>query len=442
MSKNKLDHIPGKAKYPILGDTLSFILGDPIDNVNAKRAKYGDIYKTRIFGNDNVVIIKPDATKWILLDHAKDFHSKEPWESVLKELFPNGLMLMDGDQHKFHRAIIAEVFKKEPMEGYLSMMIPIIEDWADSLPEGGYKMFHLFKELTLNVALKVFFGLNPADKLNDINQSITDIVKASAALHIRLPFTKYGKGIKARKRLIEFFSAIIDDKRSNPSEDLFSKLCTARSEDGEQFSDEQVIDHLIFILMAAHDTTASTLTSLSYFLAKNEDWQNDIRNEARALFSKSELSQMALRKMEKSSLATKETLRIYPPLTSIGRKSTKELKYGEYIFPPDTFFSVAVSYHQLNPEIWDNPNIWDPNRFNSTRSEDKRCPYAYSPFGAGLHHCIGYAFAEMQIHLLMGKLLDKFRLKVPNGYEIPMRAIPLHEPKDGLPMTLEKIDKG
>ena len=439
MTKSKLDHIPGKTNYPFFGDTLSFILGDPVDNINAKRAEFGDIYKTRIFGNDNVVIIKPDATKWILLDHAKDFHSKEPWETVLKELFPNGLMLMDGDQHKYHRAIISEVFKKEPMEGYLKMMIPIIDEWVDSLSSGKYKMFDMFKELTLDVALKVFFGLNPADKFYDINKSITDIVKASAALHIRLPFTKYGKGLRARKKLVAFFSGIIDKKRTFPGEDLFSKLCIARSEDGKVFSDEQVIDHLIFILMAAHDTTASTLTSLSYFLAKNKDWQDNIREEARTLFASEQLSQMTLRKMEKASIATKETLRIYPPLTSIGRKSTKELKYGEYTFPPDTFFSVAVSYHQLNPDIWDNPNDWDPNRFSKERAEDRRCPYAYSPFGAGLHHCIGYAFAEMQINLVMSKLLDRFRLEVPEGYKIPMRAIPLQEPKDGLPMSLIQL---
>ena len=438
MSSCPYSSIPGKPKLPFVGDTLDFIFQEPVDFVDSRRNKYGDVFKVKTFGNDVVVIIKPNTTKRILIDHSKDFNSRESWETALKDLFPNGLMLMDGERHKLHRGVISEVFKKEPMDGYLKMMIPISDQFLDRLDNGVHKMFPLFKEFTLKIALSVFFGLNPENEISDINKAITNIVKAAASLHVNLPFTTYGKGIAARKYLVSFFTNLIDQKRENPGNDLFSKLCLSKSESGDAFSDEQVVDHLIFILMAAHDTTASTLTSLCYFLAKREEWQSDLREEVNNALSSNPITQKLLKQLEKTNLAVKETLRIYPPLTSVSRVSNKDLTFESMTFPSGTFFSIPISYFQLDKDIWQNPEEWDPQRFSKERREDKKYPYAYSPFGAGLHHCIGYAFAEMQINLVIAKILQKFELSVPEDYKMPMKAIPLQEPKDGLPMRLTK----
>jgi len=437
MSSCPYAKVPGKPSLPIVGDTLKFIFSDPNELIRSGRAKYGDLYKVNVFNQDSILLIKPDMTKWALLDHAKDFNSKEAWDNVLKDLFPNGLMLMDGEKHKSHRSIIAEVFKNAPMEGYLKMMIPLVDEFVTGLSNSEYKMFPLYKEWTIKVALKVFFGLNPKDELKDINKAITNIVKAAASLHINLRFTTYGEGISARKYLIKFFSDLIEERRENPGEDLFSKLCGAVGDDGEKFSDEEVIDHLIFILMAAHDTTASTLTSLTYFLTKHENWQDKLRAEALQLYSTENINQKTIRGLENTDLAVKETLRIYPPLTSITRVTNKDVSYGDLHFPKGTHFSIPISYFQQADDIWDNPKVWDPERFNKERREDRKCPYTYSPFGAGLHHCIGSAFAEMLINLTISKMLQKFRFEVSEDYEIPMKAVPLQEPKDGLPMMLK-----
>jgi len=313
-----------------------------------------------------------------------------------------------------------------------------VDDIIQDIEDEPLKMFPFFKELTLKVALDVFFGLSPKDELDSINEAITNIVKAAATIQINLPFTTYGKGIKARKYLVRYFKNLIQAKREHPSNDLFSLLCQAESDEGLKFTDQEVIDHLIFILMAAHDTTASTLTSLSYFLAKNPDWQDRIRDET-DIVNKEDLTLKEIRNLEGANLAMKETLRIYPPLTSISRVSNKDLEFNEWRFPKGVQFSISVSYFHKLKNVWSKPNQWDPERFNSERQEDKKCPYAYSPFGAGLHHCIGYQFAEMQINLVIGKLLQKYRLVLPEDYTMPMKAVPLQEPRDGLPMTLVKL---
>ncbi|MEM8887078.1 MAG: cytochrome P450 [Bacteroidota bacterium] len=437
MPKSRLKHIPGHERLWGIPDTLSFFTS-PGKLQEKKRKKYGDIFRTSFLGRPIVTLMPKDATRFLLVENPKIFNSREPWEMVLKDLFPNGLMLMDGDRHKFHRSIVAEAFKKGPMEGYLKLMRPIVEGFMEKLSSGEVLLFPQFKTWTLEIALKVFFGLDTGSQLPQINRAVSRIVKASTAFPIKLPFTTYGKGMSARKELVDFFRSLVQEKKQDPGEDLFSRLCVAKNEEGEMLDEQQVIDHLIFILMAAHDTTASTLTSLSYFLAKHPDWQAKCREEVQNFFrNKAEFSVRDLREMEQLGLAIKETLRIYPPLVTVSRKCTEAVAFGGYDFPAGTFMSTPFGFHHMNPDVWDEPEHFDPLRFTKERKEHMRCPYAYSPFGAGIHHCIGFAFAEMQIKLIMSQFLLHVNWSVPKDYQVPMRPVPIQEPEDGLPVQIQ-----
>lgn len=440
MSNPKLSHVPGPRSFLGLKDTFQFFK-NPMALLKRKQAQYGNIYRSSFLGNSQVNLLDPDATKFLLVDNAKIFHSKEAWEIVLKELFPNGLMLMDGEEHKYHRTIVAEAFKKEPMEGYLNLMQPLIHNFCQELDKSQVKLFPLFKGWTLTIALKVFFGLSQDKEFEKINEALIHVVKASTSFPIKLPFTTYGKGIRARKRLEDYFKKLVLERRKNPGNDLFSKLCQVSNEEGEKLSDQQVIDHLIFILMAAHDTTASTLTSLAYFLAKDPKWQRTCREEAIAFFESNdgEFKVRDLRELTQMGLAIKETLRIYPPLITVGRKSTEEVSYNGYDFPKGTHFNTVFQHNHLNENIWENPHNFEPDRFSKERKEHMKCPYAYSPFGAGIHHCLGFAFAEMQIKLIMSKLICDFQWTVPEDYSIPMKAVPIQEPEDGLPVEVQRL---
>jgi len=331
----------------------------------------GDWFKIKTPLGAGVVLCGPTANKFILVEEGKFTSSKEAWENSLGELFPNGLMLMDGDKHKYHRGIMQEAFKKLPMQGYLDIMPEIMANGIDQL-EGKKKIlaFPFFKNLTLKVAASVFFGLDPKDDLSQVNKAVTDIVNAAAALPIKLPFTNYQKGINGRKFLIKFFKKILPERRANPGKDLFSRLCIAKDEEGNQFTDQEIIDHLIFVLMAAHDTTAITLTLMSYFLAKHPEWQDKLRAEAANFELTSETKVNDLRQLDKMGLVMKETLRI--PL------------------PKNTFVSVVFQITHHDERIWSTPAKFDPERFNKERKEQLKCPFGYAPFGAGKHHCIGY----------------------------------------------------
>ena len=136
------------------------------------------------------------------------------------------------------------------------------------------------------------------------------------------------------------------------------------------------------------------------------------------------------------SLVIKETLRIHPPLTQVLRKLTKDLNIEGHNVPKDSVVVCLMQMTHLDENTWSSPHSFDPMRFSEERKEDKRCPFSYAPFGAGQHHCIGYAFADMQIKLVMIELLKRFQLTVDPGYEPPIRDVPLKQPKDDLPIKM------
>ncbi len=439
ITKKDLEHVPGDWGLPLFGHFFDFVSNATKFYANQKE-KYGDIFKIKTPLGMAVVLSGPTANKLILVEEGKFTSNKEAWENSLGELFPNGLMLMDGEQHKYHRGIMQEAFKKGPMQGYLDIMPQILANGVDQL-KGKKKVlaFPFFKNLTLRVAVSVFFGIDPNQDLTAINKAITDIVNASSALQIKLPFTAYQKGINGRKFLVNYFKKILPERRTNPGKDLFSRFCVATDEEGNQFTDQEIIDHLIFVLMAAHDTTAITLTLMSYFLAKHPEWQDQLRAEVSDFEITPETKINDLRVLEKAGLVMKETLRIHPPLITVSRKLKRELEVDNIRLPKNTFVSVVFQMTHHDERSWTNPSKFDPERFNKVRNEQSKCPFGYAPFGAGKHHCIGYQFAEIMVKLGMMEFLKRYKISVPTGYECEIRDVPLKQPKDDLPLYLEEV---
>ena len=438
-----LSHLPGDMGLPYFGYAFEF-LRDALGIIERHKTNYGEIYKSRFFGTEGITLLGKAANKFVLVEQAHLFSNQKGWENIIEELFPNGLMLMDGERHQHHRSILNAAFKKPPMQGYLEIMNPIIEDFFAKIPttHQQIKLYYHFKALTLQIAGKVFFGLDFSGDLQYINDAIIHVLKASMAIPINLPFTDYGKGIKGRKKLENYFYSIIAEKRANPQKDLFSVLCTAQNEEGKYLSDGEIIDHLIFILMAGHDTTASAISSLSYLLAKHPAWQQKLREEAEQFREQQEgeIQLQDLRKLELMGFAIKESLRLFPPVLMVPRVSTQPFEYDGHIIPANTTVTVVLQHHHTNQEIWDNPREFDPMRFSNDRKEHQRCPYTYLPFGAGKHYCLGFSFAEMEIKLILLHLLKKMQWTVGEGYQMKINQVPIQEPVDGLPVEVSIME--
>jgi cytochrome P450 len=211
----------------------------------------------------------------------------------------------------------------------------------------------------------------------------------------------------------------------------------AADENGESFSDDDIVNHMIFLMMAAHDTSTLTLCSLFYYLAKYPHWQQRLREESITL-GKRAITHADLTQLPLLDSAMKESLRLIPPVHGIPRRTVKDVRFEGITIPAGTFIIISpyVSHHMT--QWWESPEQFDPERF-TTSQEHKKHPYQYIPFGGGAHKCIGLHFADLQVKAILHQVLLQFRWSVPKHYDMPINFTTLPTPRDGLPIRITRL---
>ena len=433
------DRIPLVKGLPLVGNLPKF-LRDPLENARSLEV-HGNVVRSRTFF-ETVTLLGPEANQFVLHDREGNFSSRGGWYYWIDAVFPGAIMAMDDPAHKHHRRIMQGAFKRSAMERYVADMGPVIEDELARWPVDGatpLQAFPRIKALTLNIAARVFMGMALGPEADRMNRAFIDTVEASLAL-IRKPVPPFGmwRGVRARRWLVELMRSKLPSKRAAEGPDLFSQLCHARDEEGQRFSDDEVVNHMIFLMMAAHDTTTSSLTTMLYCLARHPEWQERLRAQAQAL-PVAHLGFGDLAGCDQTEWVMKEALRLYPPLTSIPRKAARDCQFGGFHIPKGTPVGISPIHTHHIPSIWTKPHDFDPERFAPARAEHRRHAYAYLPFGGGAHLCIGQHFADMEVKSVMHQLLRRFRWTVPEGYRMPYQLVPIAKPRDGLPIQLRLL---
>src|SRR5882762_1262984 len=322
--RNSLTHIPGDEGWPVIGKTLE-VLADPNGQIERHAAKYGLIYRSHIFGETSLVLLGPDANELVLFDQAKQFSSTHGWGRILGLLFPRGLMLLDFEEHRLHRRALSVAFKSGPMKSYLTELdkgiARRVAEWRAA--PGNMLLYPAMKQLTLDLAATSFLGANIGPEVDEITRAFVDMVAAAVAVIRRpLPGTQMARGVNGRKRIVAYFSEQIPIRRARGGgDDLFSQLCQATHEDGALLSTQDVIDHMSFLMMAAHDTLTSSLTSFVAALATHPEWQQKLRDEVKdlGLAADAPMTFDNLEAMHLTEMAFKEALRLKPPVPSMPR---------------------------------------------------------------------------------------------------------------------------
>lgn len=435
-----LSNLPGESGMPILGHTLK-VLKNPSKFSKDMVAKYGHLYRTNSFFRDIVQMLGPEYNELVLMDKGKDFSSEKGWAPWLARLFPNGLMLMDFDHHKAHRHIMAAAFKTGPMRGYMERL-------NDEMPEriaawgkqGSFAFYPAIKQLSLDMASSVFLGLS-ADhpEREKINTALSNMVAASiGVIRVPIPGSLMYKGVKGRKYMIEFLGSQIDERRKSSGDDIFTQLCIAEDDNGNSFSDQEIIDHMIFLWMAAHDTITSSMTSLVYEIGRHTDWQDKIRDEIKDLgLNDDRLPYEKMNDLTILEYAFKEALRLNPPVPSIARETVRDVEVKGHIIPKGTTIGLSTVYTHRSSDYWDSPEDFDPMRFAPENSKGRH-RFAWIPFGGGAHMCLGLHFAYMQTKIILAHLLPHYSIDLPVGYISKFQLMPIIKPIDGLPVTLRK----
>jgi cytochrome P450 len=298
------------------------------------------------------------------------------------------------------------------------------------------------KQLTLDLAATSFLGAGIGPEVNDITRSFVDMVAASVAVIRKpLPGTQMARGVAGRKRIVAYFAEQIPIRRARgDGEDLFSQLCRATHEDGALLSTQDIIDHMSFLMMAAHDTLTSSLTSFIGELAAHPEWQQKLREEVMALglAADAPTSLDNLEAMPLSEMAFKEALRIKPPVPSMPRRSVRDFTFKGFAIPAGVVIGVNPLFTHHMPEFWPEPEKYDPMRFTE-EAQRNRHRFAWVPFGGGAHMCLGLHFAYMQAKSFARHFLQNLEVSLPKGYTPEWQMWPIPKPRDGLRVTVRPV---
>ena len=435
----KIAHIPGEIGPPVIGNTLK-LLADPDGFTKRMFDTYGPIFRNHAFGGHNVIMLGPEANELVLFDRDKLFSSEMGWGPILNLLFPRGLMLMDFEGHRADRKTLGVAFKPEPMRGYAQDINRVVTDRLSQW-QGEMLFYPAIKQLTLDIAAESFLGIPLGPEADRLNRAFVDSVQASIGVVRRpLPFTKMKRGVAGRQTVIDYLRPQIAERRRNPNRtDMFSQFCRARQEDGSYMSDDGILDHMNFLLMAAHDTITSSVTSFLYYLAKNPEWQDRLRDECLSIApAGSTIEAGQLDTFTLTDMAFKEALRMMPPVPSIPRRAVRDFSFGGYDFPAGTPVSVNTSFVHRMADIWPEPERFDPMRFtpDAVRGRHK---FAWVPFSGGAHMCLGLHFATMQVKIFTHHLLTTRRVVIADGYAPKWQAWPIPKPVDGLRVEMQPL---
>lgn len=406
------------------------------------RDKHNGPFRGKAFFIDMVFLFGPEALEFILMDKTRSFSAEQGYRHVFGNLVDTSLLLMDFDEHQRHRKSINPAFKMTVMKDYILRMNSIIsERFHEWEKDHRFKFYPAVKQLTLDVATSVFLGINDQNQQRDINRALTDLLASPLGI-IRLPIpgTRFHRGMKAKTFIDTLLREQIPSKRASEETDIFTQLCQSTDEDGNAFSDDEIVDHLITFWVAGHDTLASSLTTLAHKLGEMPEWQTKLRDEINSLDLQGRTPTLDdLKKLALCGYAFDEALRFMPPAVNIPRVTLKDVVFDGYHIPKGMHVSVGMVELHHNEANWPNPDEFDPMRFAAENKPANQHRFAWSPFGGGVHKCIGMNFAQIQAKLFLINLLGTYSIILPDNYQPNIRVLPTPQPKDGLPITLERV---
>ncbi len=429
-----LQPVPGDKGLPILGHILE--AGTlPVAFLESRRKNFGPVSWMRGFTFPLVLALGPEAAEEVFANNDKVF-SQQGQESYSGPFFYRGLNNLDFEEHLDHRRIMQEAFSHERLSGYLHKMDTICRAAAAAVSGDELLLYPYLTNTVHDIETVTFLGEEPGPESSIVVKGIADCVHAvAAAIRFPVPGLRWHTGMRSRRALERHFHAKVHARRTSGGDDLFATLCHVRDRDGNQFTDEDVVNHIIYLMSAATHTTAAAAAAILYQLALHPVWQDRIRAESPA---RGPLDLEALDRMTSLEMVINESMRLMAPVPAVFRKALSDTSIQGHFVPAGSTVVVTPAFNHYWPGLWSDPYTFDPERFSDARREDRSHRLAFVPFGAGVHKCIGMRFATMVLKVLIHHLLYDRRIEMRSGYTLAWDTTALPAPADDFPVLIRR----
>ncbi len=424
------DMMPGSYGLPIIGELIGFLLKRE-EFYWQKHQEHGNIFKTSsLIFKRAACLVGPAANRLVLKDQADKLSSQLGNQFIEFIVTNDTVLLQDGAQHRTSRKLILPVFLPQALASYFdtiqSVVTEMTSDWGD---KGTIDLSTELRKITMAIVVKIFLGSEKTEEIEQVSNWFTILVDSlNSIIKWDNPLTVYGRGQAARRNIVDYIRRVIHERATRgdleQSTDVLSLLLNTVDEDGNKFTETQVINQAIGLLFAGGDTTSSLFSWLLFELGNSAEWRQRLRNEQQQVMGNQPIAMSHLRQLPDMTNVIKESERLYAPAWVISRVATADIEYDGYLIPAGWFvFIFPMLTHRL-PEIYQDPDAFDPDRFAPPREEDQKQPYSLIGFGGGVHSCLGVELAKMEIKIILSTLLQKYDWTVtPTTTEIsPVRS--------------------
>lgn len=420
--------------------TLQFLIAMVKSPVGAIPARaYTEPFATsRAHSPRSALITDPDALEQILIKRAADFPKSEVDDRVLGPAFGDSLLNAEGETWRWKRRLVAPYFAPAALAGLAPTMAApferIADAWASGAVANPIDVSEAMTEATLAVIAATLFedpsefdAQTIAHALEDYLAPMTWVVAFGALRLPRwLPHPGKGRIVRATRVMRETCAATVARRRAAPAkDDLFGRLMAATDpETGRPLTDEDMVDLILTLIAAGHETSANALTWALYLLAQQTDLQAELATEAKAAAGPADLPRV--------EAFLKETLRLFPVAPMMARRTTRPETFGALSLPADALILIPIYAIHRHEALWDRPDQFDLARFLGQTPPRTQ----YMPFGAGPRVCLGASFALQEMTVGLAALLR--RIRVSNCDETrfdPMHRVTL-QPRDALWLTI------
>ena len=445
--------IPSPPATPYFGHILDI-------NRNGLRETYlrygqqmGPIYGIMFGRVPEMVISDVDMIKEITVKRFNQFVNRAGLIDLPKDSpFQNGLLRIRDQQWKRVRNVLVPTFSGAKMRQIIAIMNNISQNLVDQLKikcnkDGQVDIWQSYGQVTMQIILAIAFGVESNDRngSNSITNTARRITRMATRLLILLPlFPRFIiQGLLKINRqgrddvivLRDTAMKVIESRREQGKSDRkdLLQLMVDAGENGN-LSDTEIIAQSIVFLIAGYDTTSNALAFASYLLALNPDIQDKLINEIdEKCPDEANIDFDTISSLTYLDMVVDEALRIYPTAFRFTREASEDITINNVFIPKGMRIAIPIIAIHHNPELWPNPDKFDPERF-TPEAKAQRNPYSYLPFGAGPRSCIGMRLALVEAKLILIRVLQQFRLTVVKETPIPLqfRGGIVSSPKDGI----------
>ncbi len=393
--------------------------------------RYGECFTVRMPVGPPIEVMfsDPEAIRQIFIGNEDELRGGEAFIALQPLLGASSILALDGARHAYGEAMRAIVDRA-------------IERWPIGRP---FPIHPEMQAITLEVILRTVFGAEGEGlkALRNLVQRFSRTVANPMWLWPRLqidlgPLSPWGRFLRAKRDLDTFLFAEFARRRADssaPRDDVLSLLLAARYEDGEPMRDEELRDQMMTLLFAGHDTTATSLAFAFHNILRHPEVLERLREELVRVVGAGPLVPEHVGKLEYLDATVKETLRLNPIISEVGRVLARPMRIGGWDLPAGVVAAPCIYLAHRRPDVWPEPERFDPERFIGRRPS----PYEFFPFGGGVRRCLGMAFALYEMKVVLAEVASRVELRLAAGYRMQRvrRSITL-APSKGMPVVVER----